>query len=234
MINQTSIKKFSTSVLTIAFVVLLSPIMASAQSAESTFIESPIIHATGNVSTFTWNTSSPTTTVLRYAQAPSSAYSGSIVNSPTLVTSHKVEVTLLPSTSYVFYVEGINALGTTSRSAELGFTTRPQTTGTSTDTNTNLDSNNPKLYNLAVKVINGSKYTNIGWTTDEAAVSSIRYSTSPSFSSNNRINRRSVSTRNHTLRIPNLKSNTYYYFKAESKDNQGNIGADAGVVYLDN
>ncbi|MEN9604653.1 MAG: hypothetical protein RJB39_338, partial [Candidatus Parcubacteria bacterium] len=176
-------------------------------SASSTAVSS-------STATITWTTNENSTSVVNYGLT--TGY-GTASSSATLTTSHTVFLTgLSTSTLYHFQVVSVDAVGNSTSSADLSFTTYgvPDTTP-------------PIISSISSST---TAYTAlVGWNTNELALPQVDYGLTTSYGS---ATSSGVLAFVHSLGISGLLPSTLYHFKITAQDGSGNTATSADKTFL--
>lgn len=176
----------------------------------------------------TWTTDEPATSQVWYNnRARLINLSSDSEKKSEYVTDHRVAIDGLDeNTEYAFSVQSVDQDGNVASSDRSTFRTISED-----DDNNNDD---PLLMNISVQSDLSSRMTHVRWTTDEAADSTVRYSTERNLSGAAAVHG-SAFVRSHDLIIPDLKFNVQYYFQIESSDRDGNsTESNTYALYLAN
>ncbi|MFA6392899.1 MAG: fibronectin type III domain-containing protein [Candidatus Paceibacterota bacterium] len=148
--------------------------------------------------------------------------------------NHKIELKkLLPNTKYYVVVGSANNIGIT-KSAEISFTT-PAIIITPVVTPPVVDTTAPVISNIETTV-SGSNVA-ISWKTNEATSSTIFYSKTTPVDTTTASLTKAVDntlTKEHSLSIPNLTSNTLYHFILKSVDASNNVSTSSELSFRTN
>lgn len=181
-----------------------------------------------------WNTDTRSNSYVWYSTTPQIDTN----TEPTLkrghkVLSHKLFLKKLEAnTKYYIVVGSANKLGTT-KSDEISFTTSSSTE--IIETPVVVDIVSPIISNIE-KNIDASN-TTISWITDEAATSNIFYSENASVDINNTETpsiTKDELTKEHSISIPGLVSNSIYHFILKSVDALGNMVTSIEYLFVAN
>lgn len=179
----------------------LSAINASAQSTTATI---------------SWNTSESATTKIYYSTTTPLATSTALsVADANLLTGHSKQLTsLVPSTTYYFRVESVDAAGNVALSSETSFVTSAP-----------VDTTAPVISAIGASNV-ASTTASINWTTNESATSKVYYGTAtPLATSTASVASSAAFVTGHTLGLSGLSTSTTYYVVVESKDSANNTAS---------
>jgi glucose/arabinose dehydrogenase len=167
----------------------------------------------GTSATVQWTTNEASDSQVEYGLTVS--YGATTTLDPTLVTSHRVNVTgLTGSTTYHYRVKSKDAAGNLATSGDFTFTT--------------LDITPPVISGVTVSSITLTSAT-VTWTTNEASDSQADYGTSTAYGSSTPLNASLVTS--HTALLTGLSANTLYHYRVDSKDAAGNLASSGDFTF---
>ncbi len=174
---------------------------------------------TSSMARISWNTSTPSTTVVDYGL---DANYGQTASNSTLVTYHYLQINgLTPSTTYHYRATSIDASANSATSGDLTFTTLAP------------DSTPPVITNLNIGSITSSRAT-ITWATAEASTSSVSYGTTTSYGTSSSTSYSPGGPyfwTSHSVTLVNLSANTLYHIQAYSTDANQNTGYSTDMTF---
>lgn len=179
---------------------------------------------------FSWDTNTYTNSVIRYKEDSPDAREIDKIDVKMVMGEHKMEISgLVPTTSYVAVVEGIDDFGNKAVSEEVRFTT-------------NTDTRPPKIYNVKVEqdLLGRSIQTDrsrsaqliVSWETDEPATSKVNFGEGGAgvYTSSTRMDQEFRTK--HLVIISGLTPSKVYSLEAESVDASGNSGKYGPLVSI--
>ena len=179
---------------------------------------------------FSWDTNTYTNSVIRYREDSPDAREIDKIDVKMVMGEHQMEISgLVPTTSYVAVVEGIDDFGNKAVSEEVRFTT-------------NTDTRPPKIYNVKVEqdLLGRSIQTDrsrsaqliVSWETDEPATSKVNFGEGGAgvYTSSTRMDQEFRTK--HLVIISGLTPSKVYSLEAESVDASGNSGKYGPLVSI--
>ncbi|MFZ2959893.1 MAG: fibronectin type III domain-containing protein [Candidatus Ozemobacteraceae bacterium] len=169
---------------------------------------------TASAATVLWTTNEDSTSQVEYGT--SSAYGIISLPDEKLTKAHSLALfDLAASTTYRFRVRSKDASGNERISPESSFNT--------------LDPYPPSISNVQVITILSSSATII-WSTDEDSTSQVEYGTTPNLGNASTLY--GIYTKNHSVTVVGLQSETTYYFHVKSLDRSKNLGTSDTLTFL--
>ncbi len=172
-----------------------------------------------------WNTNTPTSSILTYSPSSNPTQERDVVELE-LLTEHSMQLSgLLPNSTYLLFVKGVDAIGNEAVSTQYQFTTAT-------------DSRSPRVFNIKVEgLVSDNASTNnaqliVSWETDELSSSQVDFGdgSTPTYPQTTQIDR--TLGFKHVVIIPGLKPSSVYHFRVSSEDSAGNIAKSTNNVTI--
>ncbi len=161
----------------------------------------------------TWTTNEAATSQVEYGITSDYGSSSAVDN--TLVTSHAVSLTGLPTdTAYHYRVKSTDPCGNEAVSADYTFAT-PDTTA-------------PTIAEVSALDVAESGVT-VSWTTNEPATSQVDYGLTSAYGSSTTQHDNLVTS--HSVGLSALQPATTYHYRVRSRDSSGNVGESGDCTF---